>query len=478
MTAPSAPPAGRARLVLTAAAAAQFLVAFDMSVINVALSDIQRSLGFTDAGLSWVVNAYALAFGGLLLLGGRLCDIAGTRRILATGLLVFGVVSIAGTCAPTASLLVAARATQGIGAAMIAPAGLAALSLAFPTGAARARAFGIGAMSSALGGALGVVLSGVLTQALGWRWVMFAGAPVALAAAAAAARGLGRTPAQPGGTLDVPGAVLATAGLTVLVATVVATDTYGWNSRVVLGGAAATVALFAVFVAVERRAPSPLVRLSTLLRPRIGLANAIMCLVCAGQFGAFFFVSLYMQRGLGYSPVVTGVAFLPFCAGLVVGITASSTLLPRLGTRPLLIVGTGAAAVGIWGFSTMTADGGYVTTVLLPSLAASLGIGLSFMPLSNVATADAPDGEVGMTSGLLSASRQIGGSVGLAALVSIAAAATATATATAETPGAPALVAGYSQALSVCAALLLAGTVISLFFPAPRSALRHARSAG
>ncbi|MGW0021752.1 MFS transporter [Rhodococcus sp. NPDC003382] len=475
MTTLPAAPAVRSGLVLTAAAAAQFLVAFDMSVINVALPDIQRSLGFTDTDLSWVVNAYALAFGGLLLLGGRLCDVAGTRRILVAGLLVFGVVSVAGTCAPTASLLVAARAVQGVGAAMIAPAGLAALSQAFPDGAARARAFGVGAMSSALGGALGVVLSGVLTQALGWRWVMFAGAPVALVAAAAAARGFGRVPARPGGgTLDVPGAILATAALTVLVGTVGVTDTQGWGSRVVLGGTVAALALFVAFVVVERRTPNPLVRFSTLLRPRIGLANAIMCVLCAGQFGAFFFVSLYMQRGLGYSPAVTGVAFLPFCAGLVVGIVASSGLLPRIGPRPLLIVGTAIAAAGAWGFSMMSADGGYVATVLLPSLATSIGIGLSFMPLSNVATAGAPDGEVGMAAGLLSASRQIGGSVGLAGLVSIAAAATAAA----APSGASALVAGYSHALSICAVLLLAGTMLALFFPSSSRPKRARPGAG
>ncbi|WP_430333927.1 MFS transporter [Rhodococcus sp. ACT016] len=447
--------------MLAAAAAAQFLVAFDMSVINVALPDIQHSLHFADADLSWVVNAYALAFGGLLMLGGRLCDAVGTRRVLVAGLVIFGVVSVAGTFAPTAGLLVAARALQGVGAAMIAPAGLAALSQGFPDGAARAKAFGIGAMCSALGGALGVVLSGVLTQGLSWRWVMFAGAPVALLAALAAMRGLPRTAHPSGGSLDLPGAVLATAGLTILVSTVIATETRGWGSGLVLGGGAATVALLAAFVVVETRASNPLVRFSTLLRPRIGLANAIMCVVCAGQFGGFFFVSLYMQRGLGYSPATTGVAFLPFCVGLVFGIVGSSKLLPRFGARPLLVIGTALASIGLLGFSTMTVGGSYVTTVLLPSLAASVGIGLSFMPLSNVATADAPPGEVGMASGLLSASRQIGGSVGLAALVSIAAAVTAGW----DGPADVALVSGYSRALAVCALLLVTGTVLSLFFP-------------
>lgn len=251
-----------------------------------------------------------------------------------------------------------------------------------------------------------------------------------------------------------------------MVGTVIATETHGWQSTPVLAGGAATVALLAAFVVVETHSPSPLVRFSTLLRPRIGLANAIMCVVCAGQFGGFFFVSLYMQRGLGYSPTTTGVAFLPFCVGLVVGIVGSSKLLPRFGARPLLVVGTMLAAIGMLGFSAMDVGAGYTTTVLLPSLAASIGIGLSFVPLSNVATADAPAGEVGMASGMLSASRQIGGSVGLAALAGIAAVVTAESTETAEV----ALVSGYSRALSVCALLLFAGTVLSLFFPrAPRT---------
>ena len=448
-------------LVLTAAAAAQFLVAFDMSVINVALPDIQKSLNFSDAGLSWVVNAYALAFGGLLLLGGRLCDVMGTRRVLVSGLLLFAFVSIVGTFSASAEMLVGARALQGVGAAMIAPAGLAALSQAFPTGRARAKAFGIGAMSSALGGALGVVLSGILTEGLSWRWVMFAGAPVALLAAVAGARGLPAGQAARGGSLDLPGAILATTGITALVGTVIATESHSWTSGYVLGGFALTIALLTAFVVVESRCATPLVRLSTLLRPRIGLANAIMCLVCAAQFSAFFFVSLFLQRGLGYSPTTTGLAFLPFCFGLVIGILASTKLLPRYGVRPLLVVGTAVAAIGTFIFSTMNVDSPFWAVILVPSLLASIGIGLSFMPLSNVATADAPPEEVGMASGLLSTSRQIGGSLGLAVLVSVA----ASSTARSDSAPTEALVSGYSQALFVCSGLLLAGTFLSFFFP-------------
>ncbi|MGC0366181.1 EmrB/QacA subfamily drug resistance transporter [Rhodococcus sp. 27YEA15] len=450
-----------AKLVLIAAAAAQFLVAFDMSVINVALPDIQESLHFSDAGLSWVVNAYALAFGGLLLLGGRLCDVVGTRRVLVSGLLFFACVSVIGTFSTSASMLVGARALQGVGAAMIAPAGLAALSQAFPEGRARAKAFGIGAMGSALGGALGVVLSGILTEGLSWRWVMFAGAPIALVAAITGAYGSAASRSGSVGSLDLPGAVLATASITALIAAVIATESRSWTSGYVLGGIALALALLFAFILVETRSSTPLVRLAILRRPRIGLANAIMCLVCAGQFSAFFLVSLYLQRGLGYSPSRAGLAFLPFCVGLIIGIVSSTKILPKYGPRPLLMFGTALAAVGTFGFATVNADSGFWLLIVGPSLATSIGIGLSFMPLSNVATADAPVDEVGMASGLLSTSRQIGGSLGLAATVSVAAAATARA------DGGPveSLVAGYTQALLVCAVLFAIGTLLSLVFP-------------
>ncbi|OZE80919.1 MFS transporter [Rhodococcus sp. 15-649-1-2] len=447
-------------LILTSAALAQFLVAFDMSVMNVALPDIQSSLGFSDADLSWVVNAYALAFGGLLLLGGRLCDVVGTRAVLLAGFTVFGVVSVLGALATQPWMLVAARAVQGLGAALTAPAGLAALSSAFPTGKQRAKAFGIGAMASAGGGAIGVVLSGLLTDAVDWRLVMFSSVPFAVIAGIAAYVGMPHHTDERVGSLDVPGAVLATGAIVLLAYTVIQTESRGWTDAYVLLGFGASVLLLVAFVLAETRATEPLVRFATLRRPRIAMANIIMCVLCAAQFSGFYFVSLYLQRGLGYSPTRTGIAFLPFCVGLVFAIVVSTALLTRIGAKPLLTVGTALASAGLFWFSLMDVEGNFVATLLGPSILLSVGVGLSFMPLSNIATADLPPDEVGMASGLLSTSRQIGGSIGLAALVSVAAGAT--------TSSQPAdLVHGYSLALLACAGLLAVGFLLSLGFPKP-----------
>lgn len=448
-------------LILAAAALAQFLVAFDMSVMNVALPDIQSSLGFNDADLSWVVNAYALTFGGLLLLGGRLCDVFGTRRVLLVGFTIFGVVSALGALSTEPWMLVVARAVQGLGAALIAPAGLAALSSTFPTGKERAKAFGIGAMASAGGGAIGVVLSGLLTDAVDWRLVMFSAVPFAVIAGIAAFVGM---PAYARGEkqgVDALGAALVTGALVLLAYTVIQTEARGWTDGYVLAGFGLTIALLAAFTVVETRVDAPLVRFTTLRRPRIAMANVIMCVLCAAQFSGFYFVSLYLQRGLGYSPTRTGLAFLPFCIGLVFAIIASTKLLPRIGAKPLLTVGTAMASIGLLWFSRMNLGGDFLATLLGPSLILSLGIGLCFMPLSNIATADLPASEVGMASGLLSTSRQIGGSIGLAALVSVAAAATSGYDGSSES----ALVHGYSTALFACAGLLAVGFVLSLMFP-------------
>ncbi|WP_084727866.1 MFS transporter [Rhodococcoides yunnanense] len=456
-------PTTRPHLVLTAAALAQFLVAFDMSVMNVALPDIQSSLGFSDADLSWVVNAYALAFGGLLLLGGRLCDVLGTRRVLLAGFAIFGLVSILGALSTAPWMLVVARAVQGVGAALIAPAGLAALSAMFPTGKQRARAFGIGAMASAGGGAIGVVLSGLLTDAVDWRLVMFSAAPFTVIAACAAFVGMPSHSGGRTGRLDTVGAALVTSGLVLLAYTVVETEDRGWTDPLVLVGFGVTAVLLGIFALVESRVAEPLVRFATLRRPRIAAANLIMCVLCAAQFSGFFFVSLYLQRGLGYSPTRTGLAFLPFCIGLVLAIVLSTKLLTRVGAKPLLVGGTALASAGLFWFSRMTTDSDFLAIVLGPSLILSIGIGLCFMPLSNIATADLPPDEVGMASGLLNTSRQIGGSIGLAALVSVAAAASARF----DGPALDGLVDGYSTALLVCAGLLAVGFLLALAFPRP-----------
>ncbi|MDK9500853.1 MFS transporter, partial [Streptomyces katrae] len=331
--------AGRPGVVLAAAAAAQFAVALDMSVVNVALPAIRTALGFAPLDLSWVVHAYALTFGGFLLLGGRACDLYGRRRMFVLGLTVFGLCSLAGGLARDSWQLIAARAGQGLGAAAAAPAALALLTTTFPEGPPRVRALGVWSAVNAAGGALGVLAGGLLTEYAGWRWVMLVNLPVVAAALGPALAGMpgGRPPVQRE-RLDAPGAALATGGVGLLVLGVVRTDTLGWGSPVTWATLAAAAVLLAAFVIAETRVTSPLLRPGLLRSRWVAGANVLVFLAAAGQFAAFYFVSLYMQQVLGMGAAATGTAFLPFSLGLVAGtvvatrITASRT--PRASLVP------------------------------------------------------------------------------------------------------------------------------------------------
>lgn len=306
--------------MLAAAAVAQFVVALDMSVVNVALPAIRTALGFAPLDLSWVVHVYALTFGGFLLLGGRACDLYGRRRLFVLGLAVFGLCSLAGGLAQAPWQLVAARAGQGLGAAAAAPAALAMLTTTFTEGPRRVRALGVWSAVNAAGGALGVLAGGLLTEYAGWRWVMLINLPIVAAALALvpAGRDAGESPARRE-RLDALGAVLATGGLGLLVLGVVRTDTLGWGSPVTWTSLAAAAVLLAAFVVAESRAAAPLLRLGLLRSRQVAGANVLVFLAAAGQFTAFYFVSLYMQQILGMGAAATGTAFLPFSAGLVAG---------------------------------------------------------------------------------------------------------------------------------------------------------------
>ncbi|MFF6907867.1 MFS transporter [Streptomyces sp. NPDC012389] len=444
------------RWLLVVALTVQFLVSLDMSVVNVALPDIRGDLGFGRDGLLWVVNAYALAFGGLLMLGGRLADLAGPRRVLTAGLVLFGLASLAGGLAWSPGSLVAARAVQGVGAAALAPVAFALITLAFPAGPARSRALGLWGMAGAAGGAVGVLAGGVLTDAAGWRAVMLVNVPIvafALAAAAARTGPVGRQ-RRTGARLDLAGALLATAGTTLLVLGLVRASDDGWGSAVTLSTLGAAVLLLAAFVAVELRTPSPLLR-PGLLRGRPVLTANLFCLLLASaQFGAFYFVSLYMQLVLGYGPTAAGFAFLPFCVGVVAGSILATRAVAVLGIRRLMTVGGVLAALGMgWFAATATVDGSFPASILGPSLLCSLGIGLCFVPLGTAATTDVVPGETGMASGLLNSSRQVGGSLGLAVLVTVAAQVTGGGT------GVRDLSAGYAAAFWVAAGLLAAAAL-------------------
>ncbi|MFI1222802.1 MULTISPECIES: MFS transporter [unclassified Streptomyces] len=437
------------RWLLVVALTVQFLVSLDMSVVNVALPDIRRDLGFGGDGLLWVVNAYALAFGGLLMLGGRLADLAGPRRVLMAGLVLFGLASLAGGLAWSPGSLVAARAVQGVGAAALAPVAFALITLAFPAGPARSRALGLWGMAGAAGGAVGVLAGGVLTDATGWRSVMLVNVPIVAFALAAAARTGPVGGRRTGARLDVAGALLVTAGTTLLVLGLVRTSDHGWGSATTLGTLGVAVLLLAAFIAVELRTASPLLRPGLLKGRPVLTANLFCLLLASAQFGAFYFVSLYLQLVLGFGATAAGFAFLPFCVGVVAGSVLATRAVAALGIRRLMTVGATLAALGMaWFAATATVDGGFLLSILGPSLLCSFGIGLCFVPLGTAATTDVAPGETGMASGLLNSSRQVGGSLGLAVLVTLAARFTGGDT------GLTALSSGYAAAFWAAAGLL------------------------
>ncbi|WP_067825115.1 MFS transporter [Actinomadura kijaniata] len=444
--------------VLAVVAVVQFMVSLDLSVVNVGLPRIAAGLGFGEVGLTWVIHAYALTFGGLLLLGGKAADRYGRRPVLLLGLGLFAVSSLLGGFAREPAELVAARAAQGVGAAALAPAALALLTATFPAGRARVRAFGVWSATNAAGGALGVLIGGLLTQYAGWRWVMFVNVPMAAGALALAWWGVapGPPPAR-GGRPDVAGAVLATAGMTLLVFGVVRTDRHPWTSPVTLATLAVAAALLAAFVGVERTtAREPLVRLGLFANRSVAGANAYNLLVGAAMASTFYFVSLYLQRVLGNGPALTGVEFLPFALGVVAGSVLAIRLGYRLAPRTLLAGGGALTAAGFAWFGLISPDGAFLTDVLGPSIVASVGFGLCLGPVVSTATAGVAPHESGTASGLLNSSRQIGASLGLAALGTAA----HERTGRAATPAA--LTDGYALGLTLGAVLLAAAVVIAL----------------
>lgn len=452
------PGGARPGLILAAVAVVQFLVSVDLSVVNVGLPRIAAGLGFSAIGVTWVIDAYALAFGGLLLLGGKAADRFGRKRVLLAGLGVFGLACLAGGLARDPVSLVAARAVQGAGAAILAPSALASLTATFPAGRARIRAFGVWSAMNAAGGAFGVLIGGLLTQYAGWRWVMFVNVPLAIAALALASRALpaDRPPAR-NGRLDVLGAVLGTAGISLLVFGVVRTDQYAWTSAVTVTTLAVAAVLLAAFIYVEQAiAREPLIRLGLLASRPVAGANAYNLLLGAAMAASFYFMSLYLQRVLGTGPALAGVEFLPFALGVIAGSVLAIKLGYRLAPRSLLIGGGLLTAAGFAWFSLISPGGSFAGDVLGPSLVASVGFGLCLGPVVSTATIGVAPREAGTASGLLNSSRQIGASLGLAVL------GTAAASRTGQAATPRALSDGYALGLTVSAALLLAAVLIAL----------------
>lgn len=444
-------------LTLAAVAIVQFMVSLDLSVVNVGLPRIAEGLDFGAASLTWVIHAYALTFGGLLLLGGKAADRYGHRRILLLGLGLFALASLAGGFAQDAGQLVAARAAQGIGAAALAPAALALLTTTFPAGRARVRAFGVWGAMTAAGGALGVLIGGLLTEYVGWQWVMFVSVPMAGCAFFLAYLGVAVDPPRTRGARpDVLGAVLATAGMTLLVFGIVRTEQYSWASPVTVVTLVIAVALLVAFVHVERSTVAePLIRLGLFANRSVVGANVYNLLVGAAMASAFYFVSLYLQRVLGHGPALTGAEFLPFALGVVAGSVLAIKLGYRLAPRTLLVLGGALAAVGFAWFGSITSNGAFLTHVLGPSIVASVGFGLCLGPVVSTATVGVASRETGTASGLLNSSRQLGASLGLAVLGTAALHRTG-ADATPEALGD-----GYAFGLSLSAVLLVVAAGIA-----------------
>jgi EmrB/QacA subfamily drug resistance transporter len=459
----------RPGLVLATVAVVQFLVSVDLSIVNVALPRIGANLGFSPVSLTWVINAYALTFGGLLLLGGKAADRYGRRRVLVAGLGLFGLASLAGGLAQSPAALVAARAVQGAGAAALAPAALALLTATFPTGRARVRAFGVWSAVNASGGAFGVVAGGLLTQYAGWRWVMFVNVPLVVTALTLAVRGVAEEQTVPrwtrsGGRPDVLGAFLVTAGMSLLVFTVVRTDLHPWTSTPTISTLAASVVLLAAFVVVERTTTrEALLRLGLLTHRSVAGANMFNLLLGAVMGSGFYFVVLYLQQVLGSGPAVTGFMSLPFAVGVVAGSMLAVRLGYRFTPRTLLVAGGLLTAAGYSGYALLSADGTYAGDVLAPLVVSSIGYGLCLAPVVSIATAGVAARETGTASALLNSSRQLGASLGLAAL------GTAAYHRTGHLRTPEALTQGYAFGLTLDAVLLVAAALVALLVLRPRT---------
>jgi EmrB/QacA subfamily drug resistance transporter len=452
----------RTTLVLLLACVAQFMLLVDDTITNVALPTIGRELHFSESNLSWVVNAYLLTFGGLLLVGGRLVDRFGPRRMFAVSLAGFALASIASGLAPSSGVLVGARAAQGACGALLSPAALALLLAASPEGEARRRALAIWAGLLGLGAATGLVVGSALVQLTSWRWIFFINAPVAAAALAAVPRVL--APDERAGRRELPnvgGAALATMSLLVLVYSVVQTDTYAWISTRTLGGLGLALGLGVAFAISERRSEHPLLP-PELLGRRLALrADLVIFLAAAGLLAMFFFQTLYLQRVLGFGPLQTGLSFLPFSGAMAVASALMGGLPERVDPRIPVVIGCALGAGGLWLMSRLTPASSYAADVL-PALAVTgLGLGLAFVPILGLGTGDAQERDGGLASGLMTTAQQIGGAVGIAALIAVATSQTTDALGAGDRP-VYALSHGFASAFGVEVGILLAAAFTAL----------------
>ena len=465
-------PDDRKWLALVLLAAAQFIVVLDASIVNVALPSIGRDLEFSQENLSWVVNAYVLVFGGFLLLGGRMADLLGRRRLFLSGLILFAIASLLGGLAENEGQLIAARALQGLGGALLSPAALAILTTLYTEGAERNKAMGVWGAVAGSGGAVGVLLGGVLTEYLGWEWVLFVNVPIALTAAFLAPRLLPESTQDGKRVFDVAGAVSVTAGISLAVYALVDANDAGWTSTQTLGLAAAALALLGAFVAIESRTSQPLMPFRIFRNRTVTGANVTGILVAMALFSMFFFVSLYMQQVLGFDALEAGLAYLPLSAGIIVSAGIASQLTTRIGFKPVFVAGLLLVAVGLAWFSQVSPGGSYVGDVLFPSLIAAVGLGFAFVPMTIAAVSGVSAEDAGLASGMINTSQQVGGALGLAILAAVSTATTNDAFATGAQQ-ATALTEGFQDAFLVGTGFALLGALLAATLISSRHSREH-----
>jgi EmrB/QacA subfamily drug resistance transporter len=453
-------------VILVIACLAQFMVVLDATIVNVALPSIQRGLHFSPATLPWVVNAYTLTFGGFLLLGGRASDLLGRKRVFAAGIALFSAASLLNGVAQSPTMLIIGRGLQGLGGALLSPAALSIITTTFTRTDERTKALGVWSAIAAGGGAVGLLLGGVLTDLVSWPWIFIVNVPVGIAALIATIRYVPESRAELAHrTFDLGGAITVTAGLIVVVFAIVKSASWGWSSASTIGLLAIGLALLALFVALERRSPAPLVRLSIFRIRTLAVADAVMLLVASGMFGMFFFASLYVQEILGYSPLRAGLAFLPVTAGIVIGAGIAQQLVRRIGVRNVGVLGISLATAGMVVLTQVPVHGTYVGDLLTGLMPMSIGMGLTFVPITLLGTGGVRDKDAGLASGLFNTAQQVGGSLGLAILASLAASQTSSLLhgvggAATQAAQVAARVSGYHVAFAAAAAMLGAGALI------------------
>jgi EmrB/QacA subfamily drug resistance transporter len=481
-TAPAAPAQAGTEtnrwVVLVLVCLAQFMVVLDATIVNVALPSIQHDLDFSPANLAWIINSYTLLFGGFLLLGGRAADLFGRKRIFLAGVILFSAASALCALATSQGMLIGFRALQGLGAALVSPAALSIIMTTFADGAERTKALAAWGAIAASGSAFGLLLGGVLTESLSWEWIFLVNVPIGAAAFFASLRLIPESKGDGAQGFDIFGAVSVTGGVVAIVYAIVRAESDGWGSSTTLGFGALGIALIVAFVLIERVHKHPLVRLGIFRTRSLSTANGVMVLAMAGMFAMFFFATIYVQEVLGYSPIKSGFAFLPFTVGIIGGSVAAQQLIPRIGVKAQILSGLVLAGVGLVLMTRITPEGSYVGELLPAVIVLAIGMGMLFVPLTLLATTNVDGHDAGLASGLFNTSQQVGGALGLAILSTFAT--SRTEDLLKDGTAAPqALVDGYHLAFLIGAVFMAVGAVAILtLIRAKDTAAINAQEAG